>query len=521
MNTTKKSFFDNKTYLILGLILPALFLYFKSLKFDFTPMDEQWMILKNAPFLQNWSSIKDAFTKPVAEVYYRPLFMISLIGDYHLGKLSPGIYHFTNLFFHLSCVLLLYKFLILSQVQKKLAFIFALLFSIHPIMLHAVAWVPGRNDLMLCFFSLLSLIYLHKFISEKNSTFLLLHFMFFICALFTKESAIALPLIFIATYFTYANHNVKKLIVLIGVWFLICILWFSVRNSIVNYMLPIETDFLASLKNFILAFVIFIGKAIIPIKQSVLPTLKNSTVVVGLISICIVVFATYKLGVTNKKTALLGLVIFFTMLFISVWFGATKSSGEHYEQRLYTSMIGVFLFLSTLKFNLNSKNFNYTIGIIICFFAIKTFTRLDIYKDQISFANAGIKEAPDYYLFYITKGEDLYVQKDFNGALTLFNKAIELRPDKGDIYSNRGSAYYSMRMYKEAIIDFTNAINKSPFKMEYHLNRCMAYNKTNDVEYAMKDLEILKKCCSSRIPQKLQNEVDQKFKLLNKTSIVK
>jgi tetratricopeptide (TPR) repeat protein len=478
-------------------------------------MDEQWMILKNAPFLQNWSSIKNAFTKPVAEVYYRPLFMISLIGDYHLGKLSPGIYHFTNLFFHLSCVLLLYKFLILSRVQKKLAFIFALLFSLHPIMLHAVAWVPGRNDLMLCFFTLLSLIYLQKFILEKKSTSLLLHFLFFICALFTKESAIALPLIFIATYYTYADLKLKKLIVLFGAWLIICLIWFTIRNSIIHYMLPIETNFFASVKNFILAFILFIGKAIIPIKQSVLPTLKNSTVVVGLISICIVVFATYKLSVTNKKTALLGLVIFFTMLFISVWFGATKSSGEHYEQRLYTSMIGVFLFLSTLKFDVDSKNFNYCIGIIICFFAIKTYTRMDIYKDQISFAEAGIKEAPDYYLFYVTKGQDRYMQKDFNSALTLFNTAIELRPDKGDVYNNRGSAYYAKRMYKEAIIDFTNAINKSPFKMEYHINRCMAYNKTNEIENTMKDLEILKKCCSAQIPQKLQMELAQKKEALN------
>ncbi len=41
MNKTTISFFENKTYIVLALILPALFLYFKSLKFDFTPMDEQ------------------------------------------------------------------------------------------------------------------------------------------------------------------------------------------------------------------------------------------------------------------------------------------------------------------------------------------------------------------------------------------------------------------------------------------------------------------------------------------------
>ena len=510
MNKTSKSFFENKTYIVLTLILPALFLYFKSLKYDFTPMDEQWMILKNTSFLQNWSSIKDAFTKPIAEVYYRPLFVISLITDYHLGKTSPFIYHFTNLFFHLSCVLLLYKFLTLSQVQKKLAFTFALLFSLHPVMLHAVAWVPGRNDLMLCFFTLLSLIYLNNYFIENKIKYNLLHILFFICALFTKESAIALPLVYAFTYYVYKGFQPKKMFTLIGVWLLISVLWFAIRNNIVNYMLPIETNFLSGIKNFILSFILFIGKAVFPFNQSILPTLKNSTILIGIISICVLVFATYKLGVNNKKIALLGLLIFFSMLFISVWFGATKSSGEHYEQRLYTSMIGAFLFLSTLKFNNNSKNFNYLIVIIICFFAIKTFVRMDVYKNKNTFAECGIQECPDYYLFYVTKGEDFYRKKDYNNAIVLINKAIELRPDRGDLYSNRGSAYFALGMIKEAIADFTQAINKSEFKMEYYLNRCIALNKINDTENAMKDLELLKKCCPNQIPQKLNDELLQK-----------
>ncbi len=517
MNKTSKSFIENKTYVVLALILPALFLYIKSLKYDFTPMDEQWMILKNTSFLQNWSSIKDAFTKPIAEVYYRPLFVISLITDYHFGKISPFIYHFTNLFFHLSCVFLLYKFLTISQVEKKLAFVFALLFSVHPIMLHAVAWVPGRNDLMLCFFTLLSLIYLNKYLIESKIKYNILHILFFICALFTKESAIALPLVYAYAYYVYKGFQPKKMLTLIGVWLLISILWFVIRNSVVNYMLPIETNFLSSIENFVLAFILFTGKAILPFKQSILPTLKNSTILFGIISICLVVYTTYKLGVNNKKIALLGLLIFFSMLFISVWFGATKSSGEHYEQRLYTSMIGVFLFLSTLKINSNSKKFSYLIAILICFFTIKTFVRMDIYKNKNTFAEAGLKEAPDYYLFYITKGEDYYNKKDFNKALTLFNKAIELRPDKGDIYSNRGSAYFALGMVKEAITDFTQAINKSEFKMEHYLNRCIALNKINDIKSAMKDYEILKKCCPNQIPQKLESDITQKIEILNKS----
>jgi len=508
------SFFENKIYVLLGLILPALLLYFKSLSYGFSPMDEQWMILKNSSFLNDWNNIKNAFTKPMAEIYYRPLFMVSLIIDYHLGKLSPFIYHFTNLFFHLSCVVLLYKYLVLIQVQKKLAFSFGLLFSLHPIMLHAVAWIPGRNDVMLCFFVLLSLIYLQKFISENKLQFIFLHFLFFGCALFTKENAIVLPLIYCATYFTFKDFKSKKIIKLIVLWFIVCVLWFVLRYSIVNYMLPIETNFISSIKNFVFALILFIGKAFLPFQQSVLPTIKNSNIIFGLMSLFAIAFMIYKLGINNSKIAFLGIFIFFSLLAIPIWFGATKSSGEHYEQRIYTSIIGLFLFLSTLKINIYSKTFNYFIIIAVCWFAIKTFIRMDVYKSALSYANCGIKECPNYYLFYVTKGEDYYSKKEYNNALTFFSEAIKLRPDKADIFSNRASTYFKMGLLNEAIFDYSSAINKSKFRAEYYLNRCIVYNKVNDNKNAIKDLQVLQKCCSDLIPQKLKEDV------LNKNLII-
>jgi hypothetical protein len=196
MKNTQASFFENKTITFLILLLPAALVYAKSLAFDFTSMDEQWMIVKDADFLSKWKNIKVTFQQPTAEVYYRPLFMISLITDFHLAKLSPFIYHFTNLCLHLFCVALLYQFLVLIKADKKAALLFSVLFSVHPVLLHAVAWIPGRNDLMLGVFTLLAFIYLLKYLSELKAKFLILHLLFFICALFTKENAIVLPFIF-------------------------------------------------------------------------------------------------------------------------------------------------------------------------------------------------------------------------------------------------------------------------------------------------------------------------------------
>lgn len=166
------------------------------------------------------------------------------------------------------------------------------------------------------------------------------------------------------------------------------------------------------------------------------------------------------------------------------------------------------LFLSQIKINTQSKNFQNVLIAILCLFFIKSFIRIKVYKNTQTFVDAGLKERPDYYLFYQQRGEALYKERKFSEANSLFTKAIELRPDKAELYSNRGSSEFSMRMYPEAINDFTEAIAKSDFKMEYHLNRCIAYNKIGDVQNALKDYSILKKCCSERIPPSLEKDLN-------------
>lgn len=510
MNFLTDNLFKSKSKTAIVLLLPSLLLFAKTLSYDFTSFDEQWLIFKNVPFLEKWSGIKEAFTKPMTETYYRPFLMVSFILDYHLGKLSPAMYHFTNLCLHLACVYLLFQFLLGSNVEKKTAFIFSLLFSLHPLILHATAWIPGRNDLILCLFSLLSLIHLNKFITQNKIKFFVLHVLFFCCALLTKENAVALPLIFLAVYFIHSQTKNKLFYASVLVWIVLSISFLLLRN----YVVPITTFKISvnGIKDFFLAFTVFIGKTFLPFNQSVLPKVNLTSVILGLIGMATIIFLSVKLGFKDKKKAILGLFIFVVLLIIPVWFGAFKSGSEHYEHRVYTSLAGFMLFLSQLKFDIHSKRFQNIFLVLLCVFFIKSFTRMNVYKNPKAFVKAGLKERPDFYLFYQLKGETLYKERDFNAALILFNKSIELRPDKAELYSNRGSVEFSLRMYQLAIEDFSEAISKSTeFKPEYYVNRCTVYNKIGDIENALKDYSILKQCCSEKIPASLEKSLNDKL----------
>lgn len=497
-----------KTYLILALFPVAI--YIKSLFYDFSPMDDQWMIIRNADILSDWKNIETFFTKPLAGLYYRPLFSLSLMLDFHLGHTSPFIYHFSNLIYHLIAVILLYKLFIALDIENKVAVLLSIVFSIHPALLHSVAWIPGRNDILLSIFALSSSLFLIDYLIEKKIKFIIFHLLLFVCAMLTKENAIILPLFFGGVIF-YIEKNKKNFVLFISSWLIIIAAWYFVRHLAVQSSLSLGNDSIESLKKFAMGLLLYIGKTIIPIQQSVFPTLKNSSIIYGVIALIILTVSILKFGFKNKVLAILGLILFFSSLIIPVWYGATGNSGEHYEQRIYLPLIGLLLLISQVNFNQHSTMFTYVIVFMMLIFSIKTFFRMAIYKTEKSFIEAGLKEAPEYYFFYAVKGDNLLKQQKYPEAITYYNSAIKMQPTRPQLFSSRGYAYTEIGKMKEAIADFSKAIEFSKDNPDMYFNRCLAYKKMGDYENALKDLSILKQTSPQTIPQGLEQELTELF----------
>lgn len=497
-----------KTYLIL--VLFPIAIYVKSLFYDFSPMDDQWMIIKNADILSDWKNIGTFFTKPLAGLYYRPLFSLSLMLDFQIGHTSPFIYHLSNLIYHLIAVILLYKLFVALGIETKTTILFCIIFSIHPALLHSVAWIPGRNDILLSIFALSSALYLIMYLQKKKTKFIFFHLFLFACAMLTKENAIILPLFFVGIIF-YIEKNKKNFALFISSWLLIIIAWYFARHAVVQSSLSLGNDSIESLKKFAMGLLLYIGKTTIPFQQSVFPTLKNSSIIYGVIVLAILIVTILKFGFKNKTLAILGLILFFSSLIIPVWYGATGNSGEHYEQRIYLPLIGLLVVISQVNFNQNSAMFKYVIVFLILIFSIKTFSRMAIYKTENSFIEAGLKEAPEYYFFYAVKGDNLLKQKKYLEAITYYNSAIKIQPTRPQLFSSRGYAYNEIGKMTEAIADFSKSIDFSKGNPDMYLNRCLAYKKAGDYENALKDLNILKQNSPQTIPPGLEQELTQLF----------
>lgn len=471
-------------------------------------MDEDWLIIRDEPFLKDWGNLIAAFNDSVQGLYYRPLLIITFILDYHIGHLNPLIYHFTNVLIHALCVVTLYKLLLELKSEKVTAFFLAAIFSVHPIALHAVAWIPGRNDLLLCLFSLLSIYYLVQYVNKHKISHAILHVLFFMMALFSKENSVFLVPVFIFIWFISKSPDRKKLMFISFVWLLQILLWYVLMSGVIKTTLSSGSDIGNSLKGFFAGFLSFIGKAFIPIQQSVSPNIDNSRIemVIGVMAMALFGVMVYKFGFHNKKTALLGLLIYFGLLLVPVWFGATSPLGEHLEHRSYTSMIGYFIFISQIKINVNSGMIRNVLAIIVFVFALKTFIRMNIYKDGFSYISEAAADCPKNYFFHARKGNFLFDAGRIPESIECYNTAISLYQKKPQVYNDRANSYLKLGKKEEAIADYTKAfeLGKNPQVLVF---RCVTYQKFGDYENAFKDLSTLTQCCNDLIPKGLEQEI--------------
>lgn len=179
-------------FLLISINIP---LYSDIFSHSFVRYDDYSMIVDRIDTYDglNFENLK----KIVLEDYPReePLILrdISyLVNSSIFGPLNPKGYLLGNLFLHLLvsyCVYLLA--LQIFPRQYMLAILSAVFFSLHPMHVESIAWISSRKDPLYAFFFLSAFLVYIKSFSERKIRYYIISLFFFICALFSKSSAIA------------------------------------------------------------------------------------------------------------------------------------------------------------------------------------------------------------------------------------------------------------------------------------------------------------------------------------------
>jgi hypothetical protein len=504
-----------KKYYGLLIALAGVLIYLPTLWFFFSPLDEQVTFLAKKEIYGKIVHLGDLFVSPLLGMYYRPVMTSSFMFDMITGRGSPFPFHLTNVLLHGACIFFIYRLFLQLHLGEKQASVFSLLFALHPLVVSNASWIPGRNDSLLCLFSVLAILKLIDFADAKKKTSLFWHFIFFTLALLTKESAVVLPALFAAVLFFGRNVKVNRSLILVcSSWLFIGAAWFAIRLHIVHFLpaAPDSSHFLNTFQTFISAFIIYTGKCLFPVQQSVLPLVKFTSIWPGIVTIVFVAVLFIRFGTQNKKIAWLGASWFFLFIIIPTWVSAS-SAAEQYESRAYTPLVGFLLLVSQVNIPLTAKSARTLVISILIIFSVKSIYRSRVYHDPYSFADAGTEESPSFAHFYYWKGQTWESVGDYEEAIVYYSKAIEVRPDKSTFYTYRGRAFMHVKNYPKAVEDFNKALDlgKESLPIKYR-DRAFAYFFLQDYQKSRSDALNAMKLNAASIPTRFIDSLNVALK---------
>ena len=89
---------------------------------------------------------------------------------------------------------------------------------------------------------------------------------------------------------------------------------------------------------------------------------------------------------------------------------------------------------------------------------------------------------------YFYRGNEKYLMRSYEDAITAYNEAIQLRPDFANAYVNRGLAKEKLGQHEPAIMDYSSAIKVDPTLAGAYNNRGSAKRKLGQHFLALEDL---------------------------------
>lgn len=478
-------------------------LYFQTLFFDFTYLDDQPLIVENYQFLSQLSNIFKAFGEDVfrsnIQAYYRPVLTISLIIDAQFGGTSLFIYHLSNIVMHLIVSGLLFLFLTKLKYKKDISFSFAILFTIHPVLTQAIAWIPGRNDSLLTAFILLTFIAFLDFVELKKWKHYIWHMLFFAIALFTKESAIIflVPLLFYLHFIRKEKpFSFNERVLAIG-WLIVIACWFSLRRFALVHPDQMNIFSLTDLlfKSLPEGLTLYIGKTILPFNLTVLPILKGSYTY-GIITLILLITALVATPAKRFNFIIWGTIWFFIFLIPSFTFIAGNPIVTvALEHRIYLPLIGFIIVL--LETGIIQKlSFKKIIPLIICTivigsFSIITFWHSNHYRNRINFWQNASQTTPKLALLHRILADMYYSEKILDKAEAELKTSLELNPSELMVHNSLGLVYMDKNMLSEAENEFKKelAVNPSDGKTMFNL-RALSWLKS--LETNPNNVEVLK-----------------------------
>ncbi|MBU1355200.1 MAG: tetratricopeptide repeat protein [Candidatus Edwardsbacteria bacterium] len=445
-------------YLLISLLVIAI--YSQTVFFDFSSHDDVELLVEKAHFLKDPANILKAFATDVVwgnrGIYYRPALTLSFMTDTLIGGTRPFIFHLGNILIHLLACCLLYLFLKTLKIGKPAALVAALLFAIHPVLIQAVAWIPGRNDSLLTAFVLLSSLCFLNYRRGGRILWGLLHILSFFLALLTKETAVLLPVLLILYSFLHREKGEKLLdkrffLSMVG-WITAAAAYLLLRTSALNGDAGLTDARMNTFRESLIGFVSYIGKIFLPINLSGDPIPADLPVAYGIAGLVVLLAGIFYLKIKNKKLFLFG--IFWFLLFLAPTFLGNTTYANFAEHRLYLPLIGFAIML------------------------------LQIDSDKLKRLPVPVARSIMILIFILFAGINLTYSRSFRSGLAHWKKTAEVSPHSYVAHTILGRSYANLGKADLAEKEFITAFGLNPKHYTAYNDLCLLYIQKGEYQKA-------------------------------------
>ncbi len=536
-NTVQKKSSEQSFWLLpAGVLFLTIIAYFPLKGSDFVNWDDPTFVLGNV----NITSLSAHNIAVMFSSFYMgnycPITILSYAIDYSFSGLNPVVFHTTNVLIHLINTFLVFLFIYqLTNKQKWVAALTALLFGIHPMHVESVAWVAERRDVLYAMFFILSLLCYVQYILKNNTKFLIFSLLFFILSILSKGQAVTLTAIIILIDFLLQRKFDKKVILEKIPYILLSLVFGYITFIAQKTTLAVNALHISKLDSFFsgnYGLLLYIVKAFVPFSMAgyhPYPFLEGQTLptILYLSPLIILVLLFFVFKIRSDKTILWGILFFGATIFPVLQFlpvGETIIA----ERYTYVPYIGLFFVLAHIVCNASQYKFmeglkNYLAYIVTAYvflLLVATWGRTKIWHNSVDFwsdvivkypnskiaynnrgymynefgqydqaiadFNQGIRIDPKFFRLYLNRGLSYQRKKEYESALADYDKSIELDTTEGQTFFNRGVIYTDfLGKYDLGIQDFKRALIKNPDNADAYINMGVAYYKSGKYDQAI------------------------------------
>ncbi len=468
-----------------------LLLYLPTIFFGLTYLDDQVWLIDYHWYLKDIHHAFKLFGDRdlLAYCYYRPLLNFSFMLNAVVGGSHPQGYRCVNIFLHIINTGLLYILWRNLGYGWRLAMFFCLFFAVHPVFVSAVAWIPGRTESLLAFFVLLSFICFVDFFNSGRRLSLIIHAISFLCALWTKETALAT--IVLCGFYRYVigirpshRYHQREWVVTGG---MVLMIWGVMRYHALQHSAPVQVDIiLKTVQQNWPSLISYWGKIFLPMHLSVLPVLPDMRMGYGILSIIIIGLALLKSP--RKRLAYVVLGILWFILFLAP---SLVLSSIFYEYRLYLPMVGALIVLGEVEWVKRLDDFNpsrtgiaVAFGIIIILMTM-SWWYIQRYHDRLTFWKSAVLTSPHSALAHHNLGGMYQLMHQWHLAEDEYKKTLALSPKEIMVHNNLGMMYMNLGQEKIAEDEYKQEIAMNPeYVMAYSNLGLLYYNQGRQDEAA-------------------------------------